>query len=115
MRVRGAEHLSPRQIAAVVAQGGRLVVFEFCISLLVVTLRCPTRVHLLRPGQLGALVSLPYTLLTFLLGWWGLPWGVIYTPLVLANNLCGGADVTAQLGPALWSPSAHDPPDLNAP
>jgi hypothetical protein len=105
--IRGAEHLSPEQIADVISNGGRLVLFEFCISLLVVTLRCPTRVYLLRPGQFGVLVGLPYTLLTFLLGWWGLPWGIVYTPLVLVNNLCGGSDVTAQLWPSLFPSADH--------
>jgi hypothetical protein len=114
VRIRGAEHLSPEQIADVIAQGGRLVLFEYCISLLVVTLRCPTRVHLLRPGQYGMLVSLPYTLLTFLLGWWGLPWGLVHTPLVLVNNLCGGSDVTAQLWDSLWDPSPSSHSDHSA-
>jgi hypothetical protein len=101
VRIRGAERLTNAELLGVLADGGRLVLFEYCISFLVVTLRCPTRVYLLRPGQHGAVVSLPYTMLTFFLGWWGLPWGLVCTPLVLLNNMCGGSDVTAQLTPGL--------------
>jgi hypothetical protein len=114
VRIRGAEHLSPAQVASVLAEGGRLVLFEFCVSFVVVTLRCPSRVHLLRPGQVGALVSFPYTALTFLFGWWGLPWGIVHTPLVLVNNLCGGTDVTAQLWPTLEEEPASSTLDLSA-
>jgi hypothetical protein len=35
--------------------------------------------------------------LSLLFGWWGLPWGLIYTPLTLWTNLSGGRDVTAEL------------------
>ena len=31
-----------------------------------------------------------------LLGWWGFPWGFIYTPAVLVTNLKGGRDVTSK-------------------
>ena len=41
--------------------------------------------------------ALPYTLISLAFGWWGFPWGFIYTPMSLATNLGGGKDVTAQL------------------
>jgi hypothetical protein len=31
---------------------------------------------------------------TLVLGWWGVPWGLIYTPMVLIGNLCGGKNLT---------------------
>jgi hypothetical protein len=115
VRIRGAEHLTPEQLVGVIGAGGRLVLFEYCVSLLVVTLRCPTDVYLLRPGQYGAILSLPYTLLTFALGWWGVPWGFVYTPLVLVNNLSGGSDVTAEVVPAILSQTGLVHPDNSAP
>lgn len=35
-----------------------------------------------------------YTLLTLTLGWWGIPWGPIYTFEALAANLAGGRSMT---------------------
>ncbi len=35
-----------------------------------------------------------YTLLTLALGWWGIPWGPIYTLEALGANLAGGRRVT---------------------
>jgi hypothetical protein len=97
MRSDGLDNLTPAELEAELAAGGRFVVYEFCISFVILTLRCPTRVRLLRPRDSGVLRGLPYALLSLLLGWWGLPWGIIYTPLTIFTNLCGGHDVTEQV------------------
>ncbi|MFL5243975.1 MAG: hypothetical protein ACJ8FY_17880 [Gemmataceae bacterium] len=49
---------------------------------------------LLGPGERGILKGLPYSLISLLCGWWGLPWGVIYTPLTILTNLRGGFEIT---------------------
>jgi hypothetical protein len=97
MRIRGADNLTPAQLAAELAAGGRLVFYEYCISVLFLTLRCPTDVVLLRPGEWGVWRGMPYTLLSLLMGWWGIPMGVLYTPLVVLTNLTGGCDVTDEV------------------
>jgi hypothetical protein len=97
MRIRGSEHLTPEELSAAVAAGGRFVFFEYCISLVVVTLRRPSDVYFLPAGSWGWSRGLPYSLISLLLGWWGLPWGFIYTPIALAGNLGGGRDVTADV------------------
>lgn len=97
IRIRGLENCTPDQLEEVVAGGGRLVFYEYCISLIFITLRRPSDVFFLKRGELGLVRGLPYTLISLLLGWWGLPWGVVYTPLVLLTNLGGGRDVTHQI------------------
>jgi hypothetical protein len=97
MRIEGIDNWTPAALEAELAAGGRFVVYEYCISLVILTLRCPTRVHVLPPREVGVLRGLPYVLLSLLLGWWGLPWGIIYTPLTIFTNLCGGHDVTEQV------------------
>lgn len=89
--------LTAEEREAALAAGGRFVCYEYCISFVILTLRCPTRVRLLREGESAWWQSLPYTLVSLLLGWWGVPWGVICTPLAVFTNLCGGHDVTAQV------------------
>jgi hypothetical protein len=82
----------------------RWVYYEFCISLVFITLRQPSRVARLRPGEWGLVRGLPYTLVSLLLGWWGIPWGCIYTPLTVWTNLTGGRAVTPEeRGP--WQPT----------
>jgi len=48
---------------------------------------------ILKPGQSAAIASLPYCLITFLLGWWGIPWGFLLTPAIIWRNLGGGRPV----------------------
>jgi hypothetical protein len=97
MRIDGLDNLTAAELEAEVAAGGRFVFYEYCISFVVLTLRCPTRIRYLRPSEIGVARGLPYVLLSLLLGWWGLPWGIIYTPLTIFTNLCGGHDVTEQV------------------
>ena len=85
-----------KEIADWLETGGRLVVYEFCISLILITLRRTSAPVYLRPGERGIVQGLPYSLLSLLFGWWGLPWGVIYTPLTIVTNLRGGFDVSAR-------------------
>ncbi len=103
MRLRGMETLMPAELEAVLRSGARFVFFEYCISLVFVTLRRPSSIVLLRRGERGLIRGLPYTVLSLLLGWWGLPWGLIYTPLALFTNLRGGRDVTAEVHTFLQS------------
>jgi hypothetical protein len=68
----------------------RHVRFEYCISLLVLTLRRESEAIVLKPSDSIFWASLPYCLITLCLGWWGVPWGVLLTPYVLWKNLSGG-------------------------
>lgn len=76
--------------------GGCFVFYEYCISLIFITLRRPSRVVCLAPGSTGLLPGLPYTIISLLCGWWGVPWGLIYTPLTLRTNLAGGQKISSQ-------------------
>jgi hypothetical protein len=89
--------MTAAELVAEVARGSRLVYYEYCVSFLAVTLRRPSGIYLLRAGELGLLRGLSFTVLSLMLGWWGVPWGLIYTPLVVLTNLCGGRDVTEEL------------------
>lgn len=109
MNIRGIDKLSPQELNAQLQEGGRFVYFEYCVSLLVLTWRQPTDIFFLRPEQQGIIVGWPYLLMSFFLGWWGIPWGLILTPQVLYLNLCGGRDVTAEVV-ALLQPSFPDTP-----
>jgi len=96
VRYQRFDSLTAAQRDDALAAGGRLIFFEFCISLGFVTLRRPSALYLLRPGQWGWWRGLPYTILTVVFGWWGVPWGLVYTPLALWTNLTGGREITAE-------------------
>lgn len=96
--IKGIEGLTVADVHTQVRQGAKFVTYGYCISLLVVTLRRTSDVHFVKAGQSAVGGGVPYILLSLLLGWWGFPWGLIYTPMVVVQNLGGGTDVT---GPVL--------------
>lgn len=111
MQIRGIAGMCRPELALQLQHGGRFVFFEYCISCFIFTLRRPTEIMFLPANEWGWVRGLPYTLVSLLLGWWGLPWGFIYTPLVLATNLAGGCDVTAQTRAYLESIPASASPE----
>jgi hypothetical protein len=86
-----------RHWLAEVQQGGRLVVFEYCVSFLVITLRRRSKPQLIRSGEDAAARGRRYSRISLLCGWWGIPWGPIWTIGSLMTNLRGGRDVTEAL------------------
>jgi hypothetical protein len=107
MDIKGAEHLSPQEFAMELQRGGRVVEFSYCVSLLVVTLR-RSAVVFVRPGESTLSAAMPYLLLSLFLGWWGFPFGLIFTPIAIFQNLSGGTDHTARF--AAQMPRAPSPP-----
>jgi hypothetical protein len=51
----------------------------------------------LPPGESPVRQALPYTIVSLLLGWWGIPWGPLHTIEALKTNLNGGIDVTSDV------------------
>lgn len=97
MRIRGIDNLSTDEIRFEVQRGAKFVLYSYCVSVVVLTFRRTSDVYFLRSGESPVMKGLPWTLLTVLLGWWGIPWGPIYSIQSLILNLSGGKDVTSQL------------------
>ena len=90
--IRSTEHLEQK-----IAAGAKFVIYRYCISLLVVTLMNLSSIHFIPAGQSRLTKGIKFTLLSLILGWWGLPWGPIRTIQVLATNFGGGKDVTHEV------------------
>jgi hypothetical protein len=101
MQIYGLENISPQQLNQEIRRGGKFIIFEYCVSLLLVTFKRPSSIYYVRPGEGTFSKSASYTLLTLLLGWWGFPWGPIYSIASLVTNLGGGRDVTMEVMSAL--------------
>jgi hypothetical protein len=97
MSINGLENMTGEQLNAEIARGGRFVYFQYCISLLIITLKRPSGIYFLRAGESAFGKSIGFTAISLVLGWWGFPWGPIYTIMALVNNFGGGKDVTAEV------------------
>ena len=85
---------SVREVVTGMAAGGRLVVFQYVFSLLVITFRRNTSIHYIPPGRSGVGAAFRWSLIPLCFGWWGIPWGIIFTIAAVWRNTAGGVDVT---------------------
>jgi hypothetical protein len=73
-KIRGIEGMSADQLNFELQHGARFVVFNYCVSVLVMTFRRASDIYLLKPDESAVGKGLPFTLISLLLGWWGIPW-----------------------------------------
>jgi zinc ribbon protein len=97
LKVRGVEGMTPEQIEFELQRGGKFVLFQYCISALVVSFRRSSNIFFMRAGKSRFFKGLPYTLLTLLAGWWAIPRGPIWTIKAIVTNLRGGKDMTKEV------------------
>jgi len=84
-----------------------LAQYQACVSLFILTLRfrSPRRIVGSPENQSTGIV---YTLISAVAGWWGIPWGFVYTPQAIYRNLKGGYRQTVrELLPNLAAEIAH--------
>ncbi len=107
MKIIGIEGLTTDQIHRAVLDGARFVIFQYCFSVIVMTSKKGSDIHFVRATDSAFAKGLPYTLLSLLVGWWGIPWGPIYTVQSVWTNSMGGRDVTPEV---LGMGDGKDPP-----
>jgi hypothetical protein len=100
----GIQGMSPQQLAFELQRGGKFVQYQYCVSALVITFKRGTDIYFIAPGENPTMKGLGWTFLSLLAGWWGIPWGPIYTVQSLWANLRGGRDLTPQAASALQLP-----------
>lgn len=96
-KIKNLEGLSTEEINRELEHGAKFVHFQYCISILVMTFRRSSDVYFIKAGESTLGYSIQYTLISLLLGWWGIPWGPIYTIGSLFTNLSGGKDLTKEV------------------
>jgi hypothetical protein len=106
MQIKGIEGMTANDLKFELQRGGRFVIFHYCISCLILSFLRSSDIYFVKAEESAVSKGLGYTFLTLLIGWWGFPWGIIYTIGALATNLSGGKDVTNEVWMALNQRSA---------
>lgn len=97
MKIVGIEGLTTEQLHQEIAGGGKFVLYQYCVSVIFATYKRSSDIYFVRAGRHAVVRGLPYSLASLLVGWWGIPWGPIYTIQTLWTNICGGRDVTPEV------------------
>jgi hypothetical protein len=93
--------MTHQQLDEELRRGGRFVVFQYCISVLVMSFKRSSNIHFIPAGGSAAGKGAPFVALSLVAGWWGIPWGPIWTIGTVFKNLSGGVDVTGDVVNAL--------------
>ncbi len=104
MRIIGIDNMSPEQLKGEVAAGGRFVIYQYCISVVVVSFKRGSDIYFIRAEDNAVTKGLLFTFCSLVLGWWGIPWGPIWTIATIVTNLRGGRNVTAEVLRSLATP-----------
>jgi len=107
----GAGGMSVGDIRREIGEGARFVVYQYCISVVFMSFRNSSAIHFLREGERAWGPALSMSGVSLVAGWWGIPWGPIWTVGTVFQNLAGGKDVTENVLMALnaWPEEARIP------
>ncbi len=88
-----------------------LVRYQVALSFLIVAFKMPTRQYIHGEEQ-TTLISTAATAVSLVFGWWGIPWGPVYTLQAIGSNVRGGLRSTVAehlaMGSALASTSQSE-------
>ncbi|QNN43384.1 hypothetical protein [Pedobacter roseus] len=97
MSIKNIEGLTGDEIRDLVARGGKFVMYKYCISVIIMTFNRPSDFYFIHPGKSSITPGLGYLFVSLFLGWWGIPWGPIYTIGNIGSILGGGKDYTNEI------------------
>jgi hypothetical protein len=100
-KIIGLEGLTVEEVNKEITKGAKFVIFPYCFSIIILTFKRSSDIHFIKAGENSLKKRLPFIFISFFLGWWGIPWGIIYTIQCLFTNLRGGNDITEQVISAL--------------
>jgi len=100
-KINGLENMSGTELSLELQKGGKFVIYEYCISVVVLTFFRSSNVTFVKADENAVTKGLGYTLLTFFFGWWGIPWGPIRSIQAIITNFKGGKDVTDRVVSAM--------------
>jgi len=109
MEIIGLDGIEQDEFAREIENGARFVTYQYCVSILVMTFKRSSDIYFIRAGEGRFGKGIGMSFMSLLLGWWGLPWGPIYTIGALFSNCTGGTDVTNEVLDILYPQSvAHE-------
>lgn len=97
MKIQGIEGMSPDRLQFEIQRGAKLVIYQYAISVLVMSFRRSSDIYFIPAGESAVTKGLQWSLISLVAGWWGIPWGPIFTIQSLVTNFKGGKDVTTEL------------------
>jgi len=97
MKINNLGELTVAELNDELEKGAKFVVFQYSISVLVMSFKRSSDIYFIKADESTIKYSIIFTLITLVFGWWGIPWGPIYTIGSLISNFSGGKDITQEV------------------
>lgn len=97
MEIKNINGLTNDEIRSLINEGGKFVIYPYSISILVMSFKRNSDIYLIKPNEKATKYGAQYILVSLVLGWWGIPWGPIYTIGSIYTALKGGNDITFEI------------------
>ena len=104
MKIIGIDGMTRQQLADELKAGAKFVMYQYCVSILVMTFKRGSDIYFIPANAKASSKGIGFTVISLLVGWWGIPWGPIYTISSVIKNLQGGIDVTGSVWNQLNQP-----------
>ncbi|MBA3707234.1 MAG: hypothetical protein H0W83_00265 [Planctomycetes bacterium] len=95
--IEGINGMDFKAIESEIENGGKFVMYQYVISVVILSFRQPSPIIFVKGGGSRIAKGFKYTAIAFLFGWWGIPWGILYTIGALGSNLTGSKDLTREV------------------
>ena len=95
--IKNIEGLTTADINNELNNGAKFVIYQYSISILVMSFKRSSDIYFIRAGASDVTPGLLFTVISFIFGWWGIPWGPIYTIGAIFTNFSGGKNVTQEV------------------
>jgi hypothetical protein len=86
-----------RSLQEAIKRGARFLAFPYCVSLVVITMQRRSHIYFVEPNESLVPQGIYFSLLSAVFGWWGIPWGPIYTLDAIIACFRGGRNVTNEV------------------
>src|SRR5436309_15848476 len=93
VKIIGVENVSPEQLKAELAAGARFVIYQYCISVLVMSFTRVSDIYFMRPEDNAFTKGLPFSLISLVLGLRAISWVPIWTISTIVSHLGRRSDV----------------------
>lgn len=97
MKIKNTGELSVYELQQKINDGSRFVYYPYTLSFGFFSFRLKSAVYLIHPGEARTWHRSFFILLSFVFGWWGIPFGPKYTIKAIRTNLRGGKNVTNEV------------------
>ena len=97
LKIRGLDNITFPELQEEIKNGAKFVMYSYCKSFAILTLKRSSDIYFIRSNQSRITPGLRYTVLTRFAGWWGIPWGPMFTISSISVNFSGGNDMTQEV------------------